>query len=132
MDLPQCIYVPSSRKVAVHWAIYNKKRIIHFGSSRVCGEKHSKKTIHAEEQALKYLNVLKKKEKNKGKQLNIIIWRFDKNIEPKAAYCCASCTKLVKKHKFENNIFTIVNNKFETAIIMNPKPSIGNIIRHLK
>ena len=131
MDLPKKIYNPSNRKVAVHYAIYNSKQILHYGTSRVCGKKHSKPTIHAEEMAFKYIHVLKKKKKNKGKKLNIIIWRFDKDINPKAIYCCAACTKLVKKHKFENNIFTIYNDKFKKAIISDPKPSIGNLIRHL-
>ena len=133
MDLPRHLYDQGNRKVAVHYAVTDNKRIIHFGTSRVCGNNNgSKNTIHAEELALKYIHVLtKKKKKKKINKLKILIWRFDKNIEAKQIYCCSSCTKLIKKYKFENNIFTISSSgQLISAITQNHKPSLGNIRRH--
>ena len=129
-DLPDQLFDKYNRKVAVHYALYDSRRIIHYGTSKVCGKISNKNTIHAEELALRQLYFIGKKRKN-IKNINILIWRYDKNIKPKQTFCCSACTKLIKKHKYQNKIFTINNNnKLEKAIIKNPKPSLAIIIKN--
>lgn len=114
-------------QVAVNYLIYNKKRnrIISFGSSRVCGINHHKKTIHAEELAIKYC-VAKINNKKEYNNYQIIIWRFDKYKNIKPVNCCKKCTKLILKYNFKNKIFTIDNYKLKSSIIKNPILSIGD------
>ena len=133
MELPIVLFEKYNHRVAVHYGIFDNRNLIHFGTSRVCGNGHSKNTIHAEELALKYIAVLRKKKKKTNK-LNIVIWRFCGEMKAKSAFCCKSCTKLIKKYEFERNIFTIDNfsKKMISALLSNPKLSLGNIIRHTK
>lgn len=129
--LPEHLFEKYNYRVAVHYAVYDNKRIIHYGTSRACGHGNSKSSIHAEELAFRYIYTLKKKKKKNINKLNILIWRFDSEIKPKTTYCCLACTKLVKKHNFQNNIFTISGDEsnFCKAIIRDPKPSRGHIMR---
>ena len=43
----------------------------------------------------------------------------------KSTYCCRSCTQLVKKYGYENDIFTIHNSVKVPAIIENPSLSLA-------
>ena len=97
------------------------------GSSKALGINNSRKgSIHAEELAIKYC-LSNNKKNNKFK---IFIWKFNKGQKIKPAICCSSCTHLAKKYNFTNKIFTIENNVIKCAIVSNPKPSLGDIIRN--
>ena len=112
--------------VAVNYIIYDKKRktIINFGSSRPCGCNYHKASIHAEQIAI---NFCRSHSKN---NLQIFIWRWDKSGKIKPTYCCISCSKLVKKYGYEDNIFTINNKLKVKAIINDPKLSLAYKIKY--
>ena len=119
--------------VAVNYLVYDTKRkmIINKGTSKVCGKNHSKRSIHAEEMAIKFiLNYMKRIGEKSRNRFKIIIWRYNKSKFIKPATCCASCTKLAKKYNFTNNMYTIDDNELRCSIIEEPKPSIGNVLRH--
>ena len=113
--------------VAVNYWIYDKKRktIVDFGSSRACGCNREKSSIHAEQRAI---NFCRKHSKNKN--LQIIIWRWNKQGDLKPTYCCISCSQLVKKYGYENNIFTIHNSSKKSAMIDNPTLSLAYKIKY--
>ena len=113
--------------VAVNYLVYDKKRhrIVKKGTSKVCGINNHKYTIHAEELALKFCS----KNDKKTNRFIIIIWRYNKKKEIKPIHSCINCTKLVKKLNYSNKIFTLDNSKLISALIKNPKYSLGNIIR---
>lgn len=123
--------------VCVNYLIFdsNKRLIIDTGTSRVCGKNHLKPSIHAEEMAIKFCLKYNKKLKKNNKNLNrykIIIWKFNKGRNIKPAKCCSSCTKFAKKYNFLRNMYTIEKNNIVSAIISNPKPSMGNLSRSKK
>ena len=102
-----------------------KKIILNFGNSRPCGSNHNKPSIHAEQLAIEYCR--KNDKRNKYK---IYIGRYSRDGRLKPAYCCHACSQLVKKYKFENRIFTLNDNKFVSAMLTNPKISLGYQILH--
>jgi len=123
------MYERSNCLVAVNYIIYDKKRknIVDKGTSRVNGCNHHSPSVHAEVLAIKMC--LNKYKKNTGRY-NIIIWKFNKARMIKSAICCKSCTKFAKKTNFIHNIYTVSDNKIISAVVDNPKPSLGNIIRN--
>ena len=107
--------------VAVNYWIYDKRKktIIDSGSSRACGCNYHKASIHAEQKAIEYLR------HNPHKNLQVYIWRWSKTGEMKPTYCCISCSQLVKKYGYENDIFTIKDSIKVSAIIENPSLSLA-------
>lgn len=106
-------------------AFYDKKRkrIVKYGSSRPCGVNYFKSSKHAEQLAIEYC------EKNKGRNHEIYIWKYDKNMNIKSAHSCHSCTILANKYNY--NIFTFdTNMKKKTAILDNPEISLCYKIKH--
>tara|TARA_B100001094_G_C18184338_1_gene802814 strand:- start:2901 stop:3200 length:300 start_codon:yes stop_codon:yes gene_type:complete len=97
--------------------------VINFGTSRPCGCNHQRCSIHAEQVALKHC--LKERNKN----YKIIIWKWGKDGKLKDKYCCHGCTKMIKKYGYENNIFTILNNQYVSAIEEHPEISLTYKIR---
>lgn len=84
-------------------------------------------SFHAEEVALKYCKTHDKKNK-----YHIYIWRYSNDGKIKTAYCCNSCSNLIKKYNREGKIFTFVNGKITSAIIDDPEVSIGyKILRNI-
>ena len=128
----ESVWDKKSYKVAVNYIIYDKKRhkIVNIGTSKVCGINNNKVSIHAEENAIKYC--LAKSQNNNCKRFLIYIWRFNSKKEIKPIHCCKKCSKLVKKYKLENKIFTIDNFTIKTAIIKNPSLSLGDKLRKNK
>jgi hypothetical protein len=114
-------------QVAVNFWIYDKRKriVVHSGSSRACGCNHHKTSIHAEQRALEYLRKHKK-----NKNLQVYIWRWSKYGEIKSTYCCTSCSQLVHKYKYENDVFTFNNGKRVNAIIENPELSLAYKIKY--
>jgi len=114
-------------QVAVNYWIYDKRKriVVHSGSSRACGCNHHKTSIHAEQRALEYLRKHKK-----NKNLQVYIWRWSKCGEIKSTYCCTSCSQLVHKYKYENDVFTFNNGKRVNAIIENPELSLAYKIKY--
>ena len=114
-------------QVAVNYWIYDKRKriVVHSGSSRACGCNHHKTSIHAEQRALEYLRKHKK-----NKNLQVYIWRWSKCGEIKSTYCCTSCSQLVHKYKYENDVFTFNNGKRVNAIIDNPELSLAYKIKY--
>lgn len=114
-------------QVAVNYWIYDKRKkvVIHSGSSRACGCNHHKTSIHAEQRAIEYLRKHKK-----NKNLQVYIWRWSKCGEIKSTYCCISCSQLVHKYKYENDVFTFNNGKRVNAIIENPELSLAYKIKY--
>jgi tRNA(Arg) A34 adenosine deaminase TadA len=114
-------------QVAVNFWIYDKRKriVVHSGSSRACGCNHHKTSIHAEQRALEYLRKHKK-----NKNLQVYIWRWSKCGEIKSTYCCTSCSQLVHKYKYENDVFTFNNGKRVNAIIENPELSLAYKIKY--
>ena len=118
-----------SNNIAVNYWIYDKKRktIVGSGSSRPCGLNHNKSSIHAEQKAIEYCR------NSTNTNLQIYIWRWSKKGKMKSIYCCRSCTQLIKKYKYENNIFTYDNDNKIIAIVDFPKVSLAyNINKILK
>ena len=124
------MYDRSNCLVAVNYIVYDKKRkaIIDTGTSRVNGCNHHSPSIHAEVLAIKMC--LNKYKKNTGRY-DIIIWKFNKARMIKPAICCTSCTKYAKKTNFARNIFTVSNNKIISAVVADPKLSLGNVLRNV-
>jgi hypothetical protein len=124
------MYDRSNCLVAVNYIVYDKKRktIIDSGTSRVNGCNHHSSSIHAEVLAIKIC--LNKYNKNTGRY-DIIIWKFNKARMIKPAICCSSCTKYAKKMNFAHNIFTVSNNKIISAVVAEPKLSLGNVLRNV-
>lgn len=98
--------------VAVNYWVYDKRRktIVDHGSSRACGYNYIKPSIHAEQVAINYCRT-----HNNKNHLQIIIWRWDKKGKLKSAYCCHSCTKIIDKYNYQNDIFTCENSKIVLA-----------------
>ena len=48
----------------------------------------------------------------------------------KSTYCCRSCTQLVEKYGYENNIFTYDGDRMITAITENPTLSLAYKIKY--
>ena len=111
---------------AVNYWIYDKKRktIVDTGSSRACGSNHNKSSIHAEQKAIEFCR------NSKNKNLQIFIWRWSRSGKMKSTYCCRSCTQLVKKYGYENNVFTYDDTNKITAIIDNPTLSLAYKIKY--
>ena len=114
-------------QVAVNFWIYDKRKhiVVHSGSSRACGCNHHKTSIHAEQRALEYMRKHKK-----NRNLQVYIWRWSKCGEIKSTYCCTSCSQLVHKYKYENDVFTFNNGKRVNAIIENPESSLAYKIKY--
>lgn len=112
--------------VASNYLLYdkNKKIILDYGSSRPNGYGLSKISIHAEELAIKKCKKINKK------NIEIYIWKYNKNGTIKPWFCCKSCTKLAYKYNYNNKIFTFDEDKKITAIIDKPNISLGNLMRH--
>ena len=83
-------------------AFYDKKRkrIVKYGTSRPCGVNYFKTSKHAEQLAIEYC------EKNKSRNHEIYIWKYDKNMNIKSAHSCHSCTILANKYNY--NIFILM------------------------
>ena len=109
-------------------AFYDRKRkiIVKEGACRANGHGSSKITSHAEEIAIKYCRQFDKKNK-----YDIYIWRYGKEGNIKTTTCCKSCTKLANKYNYQNRIFTFDDENIISAIIDEPKISLGNMIRNL-
>ena len=116
-----------SCQVAVHYIVYDKRRdrIVDFGSSRVCGVNHYKKTIHAEELAIKYC-IAKTNNKKSLNRYKIIIFRFDKQQHIRPVNSCKKCTKLAEKYDLKHKLFTIEESNLKSCIVKNPVLSIGD------
>ena len=119
-------YELDSCNVSVIWLIYDKKRkvIVNMGLSRPCGINHRKASIHAEQFAIEYCRKHDKRNKYK-----IYIGRYARDGHLKPAYCCRSCTQLVKKYNFENRVFTLDNDNFVSALKDNPMVSLAYQIK---
>jgi cytidine deaminase len=116
-----------SCQVAVNYWIYDKKKkiVINTGSSRACGCNYHKSSIHAEQKALEYLRNHKK-----NKSLHVYIWRWGKNGDIKPTYCCISCSQLIKKYGYENNIFTFDGRDIVNAMKETPELSLAYKIKY--
>jgi hypothetical protein len=115
--------------ISVLYLLYDKKSrsIITSGSSRPNGHNNqSKISIHAEEMAIKECI----RRKGKSKNYDIYIWKWGKDGRIRKCNCCQSCTKLA--NKFGKNIYTFDGGNIDSAILDNPKQSLGNIIRNSK
>jgi len=97
------LFSPNNCAVAVNYWIYDKKRktIVDYGSSRACGCNREKSSIHAEQYAISYCRT-----HNQKNRLQIFIWRWDKNGKIKSTFCCHSCTKIINKYNYQNDIYT--------------------------
>ena len=97
--------------VAVNYWVYDKRRktIVDRGSNRACGCNYTKSSIHAEQIAINFCR------NNKHRSLQIYIWRWDKKGNIKPTYCCHSCTKIINKYNYQNDIFTCKDNKVVLA-----------------
>ncbi len=130
---PNKLFDKDNYLVAVNYIVYDTKRrmVIDTGTSRVCGENNSRRSVHAEELAIKFILDYKRRIGEKSNnRFKIIIWRFNKSQMIKPAICCASCTKFANKYNFINNMYTVSDNELRCSVIEDPKPSIGNIMRH--
>lgn len=67
---------------------------------------------------------------DKNNKYKIYIWRYDCFGNIKSAFCCNSCTKLIKKNNFENRVFTFDNSNIISAIVDNPQVSLSWKIIH--
>jgi hypothetical protein len=102
-----------------------KKIIVKYGSSRPCGENHSKSSIHAEQLALNYC--LKYDRNNR---YHIYISRYTRDGKLKRSYCCNGCTKLLKKYNYDNKVYTFENNRIISAIVDKPEISLAYQIKY--
>tara|TARA_B100000035_G_C20645938_1_gene398768 strand:- start:136 stop:558 length:423 start_codon:yes stop_codon:yes gene_type:complete len=120
------LYFKDTCGVASNYLIYdkNKKTILDYGSSRPNGFGLSKISFHAEELAIKKCNLINKK------NIEIYIWKYNKNGSIKPWYCCKSCTKLAYKYNYNNKIFTFDKDTKISAITDEPNISLGNLMRH--
>jgi cytidine deaminase len=117
-----------SCQVAVNYWIYDKKKkiIVESGSSRACGCNYHKSSIHAEQKALEYL-----RKNTKNKSLKVYIWRWGKRGEIKSTYCCVSCSQLLNKYGYQDNIFTFDNDNIPiSAMKTNPELSLAYKIKY--
>ena len=117
-----------SCQVAVNYWIYDKKKkiIVESGSSRACGCNYHKSSIHAEQKALEYL-----RKNTKNKSLKVYIWRWGKRGEIKSTYCCVSCSQLLNKYGYQDNIFTFDNDNIPiSAMKTNPELSLAYMIKY--
>lgn len=117
-----------SCQVAVNYWIYDKKKkiIVESGSSRACGCNYHKSSIHAEQRALEYL-----RKNTKNKSLKVYIWRWGKRGEIKSTYCCISCSQLLHKYGYQDNIFTFDNDNIPiSAMKTNPELSLAYKIKY--
>ena len=112
--------------VAVNYWIYDKKRktVVSSGSSRACGTNYNKSSVHAEQKAIEFCRT------SNSRHLQIYIWRWSKLGKMKSTYCCRSCTQLVKKYGYENDIFTFNDITKEKAVIENPTLSLAYKIKY--
>jgi len=102
-----------------------KKTIVDFGASRPCGINHNRFSIHAEQKAIQYcLN------KDKRNRYEIYISRYSRDGNHKCTMCCSSCTKLAKKYRFTDRIFTVENDKIISAISESPQISLAYKIKY--
>ena len=103
-----------------------RKTIVDYGSSRPCGKNHNRFSIHAEQIAINYCM-----KNDKHNRYKIFISRFNKQGYHKTTHCCPACTKLAKKYKFENRIFTFDDDRnWIPAIIENPIISLAYQIKY--
>ena len=117
-----------SCQVAVNYWVYEKKKkiIVESGSSRACGCNYHKSSIHAEQKALEYL-----RKNTKNKSLKVYIWRWGKRGEIKSTYCCVSCSQLLNKYGYQDNIFTFDNDNIPiSAMKTNPELSLAYKIKY--
>jgi hypothetical protein len=114
-------------KVAVNYLIYDKRKkmIISTGSSRACGCNYHKTSIHAEQRALEYLRKYRK-----NRYLQVYIWRWSKSGEIKSTYCCTSCSQLIYKYGYQNDIYTFDRDKIVNALVENPELSLAYKIKY--
>ena len=107
-------------------AFYDPKRktILKVGTNRPCGFGNNKISIHAEENALNFCKNSKKK------NLQIFIWRWMPSGQIKSAMCCHSCTQMLNKYNYENNVYTFDGDNIISAISTNPEISLGYKIKH--
>ena len=100
--------------VAVVYCIYDKKKkkIIEKGTSRACGINNSRLSIHAEEKCISYC---RSNNKNRRK-FEIYIWRYSKQGEVKSVFSCNSCSKMITKFNYQNQVFTFENKKKISAM----------------
>ena len=67
--------------------------------------------------------------KNKNKNHEIYIWKYDKELNIKGANSCSSCTILSKKYNYP--IYTFDENmKRRSAIVNNPQVSLCYLIKN--
>lgn len=120
--------------VAVHAFLYNhKKKILqsYFESTSLPKNScYGRKSLHAEELALKYLI---KEKLIHNKDYNIYIFKFNKQQSLKSKFCCERCSNILKSHYLEKRVFTFdKNKKIIPAIIKNPQKSIAYLIKNQK
>ena len=102
-----------------------KKVFVAFGSSRACGENYHKKSIHAEELAIKFCQ-----KNDKRKRYQIIISKYNKKGEHCHKMSCRNCCNLAYRTNFQNKIFTINNDgDIINAISNNPELSLAYRIK---
>ena len=106
------------------YCMIKKKIILKHSSSRYVVN-YNKRSLHAEQRAIYELN----KYKNKN-NIDNFIWRYDRKLNIKPCYSCHSCTLLLKKYGYENNIFTFVNNLKVSAITNIPELSFSYKIKN--
>ena len=82
-----------------------------------------KASKHAEQLAIEYC------EKNKHRNYEIYIWKYDKHSSIKQANCCHSCTILANKYNYKIFTFDKDMNKI-SAIIDNPQISLCYKMKH--
>lgn len=113
--------------VVVYSFVYNNKKKIlkaYFESTALPkNSSYGRKSLHAEELALKYL--IKEKLMH-DKDYNIYIFKFNNQISLKTKFSCERCSKILKSHYLENRVFTFDHNaKIIPAIITNPQKSLA-------
>ncbi len=113
------------RQLSIGFYDPKRKIIVTFGNSRPCGKNHNKPSIHAEQLAIEYCRKYDKRNKYK-----IYIGRYAKDGHLKSAYCCHSCSQLVKKYNFDNRVFTFKDGEQVNALINNPVVSLAYQIKH--
>ena len=101
-----------------------RKTVVSSGSSRACGSNYNKASVHAEQKAIEFCR------KSKSRHLQIFIWRWSKMGKMKSTYCCRSCTQLVNKYGYENDIFTFNDRIKENAVVNNPTLSLAYKIKY--
>ena len=114
-----------SCSVAVIYCIYDKKRktIVTKGTSRPCGENHSKISIHAEQKCISYCRTNDTRNK-----YEVYIWRYSKEGKVKPVFCCGACCNLAKKYNYYGKIFTFDDGNICPAV-GKPYLTIGHLIK---